>query len=201
MRLSNHVHDQAKFVVPSQSGRESFCSLTDLLQSIVGKKKRTYGENAEVQRTNLLSTLAATANVQANLFQTSYELMTMKYGFDAMNISMLACIHINRAARQEFLANPSQLSQILTKKRWSYFSYLPSRYGQSTCLNDATDCLVSRVRQIVSPDGAPWENTVITLYVRALNSLQTAIQCSNSCLDADVLCATGILALFEVCYP
>jgi hypothetical protein len=151
-----------------------------------------------MQRTNLLTILAATATVPGNLFQTSYELMTMKYGLDATNISMLASIHINRAARQEFLAKPSHLSQILTKRRWSYFSYLPSRYGQSTCLNDATDCLVSRVRQIVSPDGAPWANTVLALYVRALNSLQTAIQCSDVCLNADVLCATAILSLFEV---
>jgi hypothetical protein len=124
--------------------------------------------------------------------------MSMKYGLDALDISTLASVHMNRAARYEFLENPSQLAQILTKRKWSYFSYLPSRYGYSTCLNDATDCLVSRVRQILSPDSAIWDKTVLSLYCRALNSLQAAIQCSKLCMEADVLCATAILALYEV---
>jgi hypothetical protein len=165
------------------------------LKSIKKEKKRSV---TEAQRPNLLTTLAATENVPGIMFRTSYEIMTMKYGFDPLDISNLASLHMNRAARQLFLGDPSQLSQVLVKRRVSYFSYLPSRYGHSTCLNDAVDCLVSRVRQIVSPDGALWTNTVLSLYVRALNSLQSAIQCSKTCLEAEVLCATGILALYEV---
>jgi hypothetical protein len=175
-------------------------SLTKYLQKRGNKgNKEVKSKNVTQCRSSLLETLASNAIVPATLFQTSYELMSMKYGLDAMDISTLASIHISRPARQEFLRDPSQIAQLLTKRRQSYFLYLPARYGHSVCLNDATDCLVSRVRQLLSPNSEVWAKTVLSLYVRALNSLQTAVQCSKLCLEADILCAAGILALYEVC--
>jgi hypothetical protein len=55
------------------------------------------------------------------------------------------------------------------------------------------------MRQIVfSADQQP-SSIVLSLYGKALKSLQAAVNDPVSCLEPNVLCATEILALFEVC--
>ena len=77
-------------------------------------------------------------------------------------------------------------------------SYLPSLYGSSACLDHAVVCIVARVWYIIAPNGEVGERGVIQLYLRAIKSLQIALNCPTQRLAADVLCATEILALYEV---
>lgn len=127
-----------------------------------------------------------------------YELLTQKNGFDFMDLSTLATYHVGRATAEALSSDPLQLVNLLQFKQWSYLSYLPSLYGRSACLKDAVDCIIARVRQILVPTGEVGHKEVIWLYLRAIDSLQKSLNCPRQCLEADVLCATEILALYEV---
>lgn len=128
-----------------------------------------------------------------------YELKSMQSDFDILDLSTLATLHIGRAVRGALAQNPYLLiTQLKTHKRWSYLSFLPTRYEHIKCLRDATDCVIARARQIVTPN-RNWETAVIAFYVRALDSLQKALDNPTQRYQPEVLCATEILALYEVC--
>ncbi|OCL09252.1 hypothetical protein AOQ84DRAFT_272020, partial [Glonium stellatum] len=75
------------------------------------------------------------------------------------------------------------------------------RYGHSACLTDAVDCIVARVRCLVSPAHVSWERLAISLYTKALKSLQAALDSLTQRLTPDILCVTEILALYELLNP
>lgn len=130
-----------------------------------------------------------------------YEMTSIKSDFDILNLSTLSTLHVNRAARGALSKNPYHLIyQLRTFKQWSYLSFLPSLYGQIACLSDATDCVIARARQIISPN-RKWEAAVISFYVKALDSLQKALDCPTQRYRPEVLCATEILALYELLDP
>jgi hypothetical protein len=127
-----------------------------------------------------------------------YELISLKSDFDILDLSTVATLHVNRAARAALSKNPQQfILQLRANKQWSYLSFLPSIYGQIPCLSDATDCVIARARQIISPD-RQLEAAAISSYVKALDSLQKALDNPSERFRAEVLCATEILALYEV---
>jgi hypothetical protein len=128
-----------------------------------------------------------------------FELVTMKGGFDIIDLSTLATYHVGRATAEALSSDPLQLLGLLDFKQWSYMSYLPSLYGSSACLDNAVDCLIARIRHIITPNGERGEREVIRLYLKAIDSLQKALNSPSQRLAAHVLCATEILALYEVC--
>jgi hypothetical protein len=156
-------------------------------------------ETALAERQRLLKKLALVETIKPGLSPDGYELKSMQMDFDILDLSTLATLHIGRAVRGALSQNPFQLvSQLKAHKRWSYLSFLPTRYEHIKCLRDATDCVIARARQIVSPN-KKWETVVIAFYVRALDSLQKALDDSTKRYQPEVLCATEILALYEVC--
>jgi hypothetical protein len=152
----------------------------------------------EIERQQWLARHTAPETIPAGLSARGYELTSMKSDFDILNLSTLATLHVNRAGRAALSRNPYHLIyQLKTFKQWSYLSFLPSRYGQIACLSDATDCVIARARQIISPN-RNWEAAVITFYCKALDSLQKALDSPSQRFKPEVLCATEILALYEV---
>ena len=171
------------------------------------KAVRSNGNKADkngngIDRQRWLATLTLTENLPGSLSAKGYELTSMKSDFDILGLSTLATLHIGRAARAALSQNPYHLIyQLRSHKQWSYLSYLPSLYGHVPCLSDAADCVIARARQIISPH-ENWEAAVITFYVKALDSLQKALDNPKQRYRPEVLCATEILALYEVCsYP
>jgi hypothetical protein len=129
---------------------------------------------------------------------TDYELASLRSDFDILDLSTVATLHVNRAARAALSKNPQQfILQLRANKQWSYLSFLPSLYGQIPCLSDAVDCVIARARQIISPDRNR-DAVAISSYVKALDSLQKALDDPSERFKAEVLCATEILALYEV---
>ncbi|TVY65515.1 Uncharacterized protein LSUE1_G006332 [Lachnellula suecica] len=162
----------------------------------------TKAEKNTVERQRLLAKLnLTTEGVPGALSAKGYELTSMKSDFDILNLSTLATLHIGRAARAALSRNPYHLIyQLRSNKQSSYLSYLPSLYGHVPCLSDAADCVIARARQIVSPH-ENWEAAVITFYVKALDSLQKALDCPKDRYKPEVLCATEILSLYELLDP
>jgi hypothetical protein len=135
--------------------------------------------------------------ILASPSRKGYDLTTMKYRFDILDLSDLATFHVGRATRTFLSSDLSQLVNLRQYKPWSFFSFLPSSYEHSTCVKYAADCVAARVRQILSP-GEIRDPTVLALYVKALKNLQQALNCSKQSHNPEVLFAIEIMAIYEV---
>lgn len=136
--------------------------------------------------------------VPASIPSSGYELMRIKYGFDLLDVSALTSFQTGRITAQLLFREPFRLAQVLQCRQWSYFSFLPSRYGYIACLDDASHCVAARIRQWMSFPSDPPNDHVLSLYSKSLISLQGALNDPVLCRQPEVLCATAILAIYEV---
>ena len=141
---------------------------------------------------------SSTAKLLPSLPTTGYESMRSEFNFDVLDLSGLTTYHIGRPVVEELSRSPSALVDLLKHKPWSYFSYVPQRIGQTACLDDAVRCVLARVCQCVGTPGEPPTRSVLAFYSKALKSLQAAIDDPELRLHANVLCATEVLAIYEV---
>ena len=150
------------------------------------------------QQQGLIQFFKAGTAVPPSLASSGYESMKIKYGFDLLDVSALTTFHTGRITAQLLSKEPLRLATILRYCQWSYFSFLPSRYGYSACLDDATHCLAARLRQWVNTPGNSPRDGVLSLYSKSLTSLQSALNDPDLCLKPETLCATAILGIYEV---
>ena len=150
------------------------------------------------QQQGLIQMFEARTAVPPSLASSGYEAMRSKFGFDLLDVSALTTFHTGRITAQLLFREPLRLATILRYCQWSYFSFLPSRYGYSACLDDATHCLAARLRQWVITPGASPSDGVLSLYSKCLTSLQKALNDPDLCLKPEILCATAILGIYEV---
>ena len=136
--------------------------------------------------------------VPASIPSSGYELMRIKYGFDLLDVSALTTFQTGRITAQLLFREPFRLAQVLQCRQWSYFSFLPSRYGYIACLDDASNCVAARIRQWMSFPSDPPNDHVLSLYSKSLISLQSSLNDPVLCRQPEVLCATAILAIYEV---
>lgn len=153
---------------------------------------------SDVRDDRFSSSLLLGRVIPARLSSKGYEFMRIQYDFDILDLSALTGFHSGRATVHALSHQPSLLVEIMCCRQWSYISYLPSRYGHTVCLDDAIRCVAAKVRFRLSSPTAPLSATVLALYSKALASLQAALSDPQHCLQAEVLCATEILALYEV---
>lgn len=133
------------------------------------------------------------------LSSVGYKTAKTKFGFDILDLSALTTFHVGRATLSSMNSDSAHVIRRFQPIQWFFFSHVPSLYEENTCLKLATDCLLSRVCQILSPESGHWKAKVISNYLKALKSLQSAIDSPSELYKPEVLCATGILALYEVC--
>lgn len=139
--------------------------------------------------------------IPASVPSSGYESMRMEYGFDLLDVSGLTTYHSGRLTAQLLSREPLRLVHILRCRQLSYFSFLPSRYGHSACLDDAARCVAARVSQWMKLPSKTPNVGVLSLYAKSLHSLQSALNDSVLCLQPETLCATAILAIYEVKRP
>ncbi len=95
-------------------------------------------------------------------------------------------------------SEPGRLPGVLLYRQWSYFSFIPSRFGHVLALDDAFRCLITVAHSNLVPAYKLSGDKILGYYGKALCSLQSAVSDPNSRYTAEVLCATAVLALFEV---
>lgn len=78
-----------------------------------------------------------------------------------------------------------------------YLGHVVRYYGHIPCLDDAMQAVVTQVQANLRPHSPPSERAILLKYGKALKSLQEAIN-GPSWEGPEVLCATQLLALFEV---
>lgn len=92
----------------------------------------------------------------------------------------------------------SQLPGVLAYRQWSYFSFIPPRFGHVAALDDAFQCLVTITHSLLVPNHRQSDRVILQRYGKALRSLQKAVDEPNSRYYSEILCATGMLSIFEV---
>ena len=95
-------------------------------------------------------------------------------------------------------SDPTQLPGVLLCRQWSYFSFIPTRFGHTLVLDDAFRCLITAAHSILVPTYRQPDSTILSYYGKALHSLQFAVNDPKTRYEPEVLCATGMLGLFEV---
>lgn len=115
-----------------------------------------------------------------------------------LDLSLLASLEVGRYTGQKLLERPQNITQFLGGKNWSYFRYVPLYYDKDILIRNATDCVLARVKCSLSPDSLECESLALRAYLKALASLQDAINSSTRHLTVETLCATQILGLYEV---
>ena len=135
--------------------------------------------------------------IPASPSSTGYEAMRIRYNFDVIDLSALTALHVGRTTAQLLQDRPARLLEILRCKQWSYFSYIPWRFGHTQCLDDAICCVAARVHQWLTAPGIP-NDRVLALYSRAVRSLQAALDNPAERMQADVLCATEVLSIYQL---
>ena len=134
----------------------------------------------------------------ASLSSQGYQSVKLEYGVDLPQLSALAKVHFGRAACEILAERPSMLSKIFFRDQFCYLDYVPSLYDRSSLIQDVTRCTLARARQSLSHYPTTPSATVLKLYGKALASLQQALETSARVREPEVLCATQILALFEL---
>jgi hypothetical protein len=126
--------------------------------------------------------------------------MLAKCNLDFLDLSILASHEVGRFTGPKLLETPEMLPHFLGRKTWSYCHYVPRYYSQSNLIRKAVDCAVARARCLLSPSDIKWEHLALSSYTQALSSLQDAMDLTSKHPTAELLCATQILALYEVCF-
>ncbi|KFY51265.1 hypothetical protein V497_09282 [Pseudogymnoascus sp. VKM F-4516 (FW-969)] len=80
-------------------------------------------------------------------------------------------------------------------------SFIPSRYGEVSSLSHATDCVVAKLRQMIThPDHRHPNSEALVLmhYTKALKALQADLSDKNQWMKPETLCAAELLGAFEM---
>lgn len=126
------------------------------------------------------------------------ELFILDHNVSPTDLSALTSIHVGAVASYVLADGAAKLKQLLSFRQWSYFEHLYSRYGHSDCLDDAIRALIVKAQALLVPSAKTSDAMVLSHYGTALNSLQAAFSDAARWSDPDTLCATTILALFDV---
>ncbi|KAG8529122.1 uncharacterized protein KY384_005757 [Bacidia gigantensis] len=136
--------------------------------------------------------------IAPNMSPTGYEALRRELNFDILDLSALTTYYVSRITAQQLARQPSQLVHVLRCRQWSFISYLPSRWGNTPCLEAVTKCLVIRVREFLQGSGQPPSKYALALFGRAVCSVQSALDDLTLVTDPDVLCAVRLLSLWEL---
>ncbi|KAH6972714.1 hypothetical protein BKA56DRAFT_492559 [Ilyonectria sp. MPI-CAGE-AT-0026] len=130
---------------------------------------------------------------------SGYETFRLRYNFDITDLTSFTDVDLATNAYRLLRDEPNRLVSLLQKQYSSFLAYLPSRYGSSTCLDDAMHCVAARAGQML---GFPMQkSTPSILYGKALNSLQIAIWDGAECTGSDIYCVTRLMVLYELIGP
>jgi hypothetical protein len=127
-----------------------------------------------------------------------YQQARVEFDFDLLSLSALTTVHFNRAAVKALSMAPERLVHILQLRETSYLDWIPAYYESSSVLRNVINCTMAQARRVTNPNGSVSETAVLSLYVKALEELQAALNDPARWRMPEILCATQILSLFEV---
>lgn len=132
------------------------------------------------------------------LLAQGYESARIRHGFDILSLSALTSVYLSRHSVRILCSSPQQLQRLMKIREPSWLDFVPSQYSESSVLQAAVDCTMSQAHRLLFPGAGTTEAAVIKLYLEALSELQDALGDAERWARPDVLCATQILAFYEV---
>lgn len=131
-----------------------------------------------------------------------YEKARITHDFDLFSLSALTSFHFGKATVKALADDPERLREMLrANKESSYLDFVPGLYCTNKLIRSVVNCTLARAQQTICGRSNIPEAKILALYGTALMELQSALQDPLRSLEADVLCATHILAMYEVCHP
>lgn len=128
-----------------------------------------------------------------------YQRARSRFGVELTDLAMLTNFNVGKSTIAILSADPARLASLLGQEQWSYLAYVPARYGTSECLTTATDCLLAKAHSALTVPDEACRAVCNRLYGKALRALQDALADDSTVRGSDVLCATQLLSLHEVC--
>ena len=107
-------------------------------------------------------------------------------------------MHFSQASVKALANAPEWLAGLLQLRENCYLDFVPQYYASNGLIKAVVDCTLAQAQNVLSPHPAVSTTQVLQLYGKALRTLQAALQDSELRLQPEVLCATQILALYEV---
>lgn len=126
-----------------------------------------------------------------------FERLAADVGVNVLDLDELARIATGQVAGLMLAQNRTSLAELLVRRRNSYLSHIPARYGQSNCLDDALRCVASKAKTFLVP-GCSAPAADLDGYGKALRSLQSAVNDPDEWSDPNILGAIQILSIREV---
>jgi hypothetical protein len=141
----------------------------------------------------------ACARLAPSMPLSGLDLLTAEVGVNLLDLSALTAVHFGDMASSHLTKNPSRLRELVSRRKPSYLNYVPARYGHSQCLDDAVRCVALKARRVLSGSRLCNNLTELSLYGKALRSLQDAVDdLGDPWQSPDVLCTIQVLSLYEV---
>lgn len=126
------------------------------------------------------------------MWETSEFIHVLLSGLDHLTL------HKIPSASHIISSDPSRLRDVLSCPQDSYLSLILPQLGSSSVLDDAFRSLKAIASFLVYKDTSLSSEKVLAAYHKALGSLQSAMYDDVARHSPELLCATCILALFEV---
>lgn len=128
---------------------------------------------------------------------SAYEQTRAKFCVDIPQLSILTNWSVSRSAIPILSADPLRLFTLMEEYCWSFLEYIPQMYESNKCLAAATDCVLAKASEVLTPYPASQGQTM-SLYAKALRLLQDSISDPCTSTSAEVLAATQLMALHEL---
>ena len=128
------------------------------------------------------------------------DILISEFGISPQDLSSLSTIHHAVVVTDILRTNPRGARDFFFQRGdrdMTFFAHVGQRYGQSVCLDAALRCLFSKAKSLLSPQDALPEAAIFNQYGQAIACLQAAVN-GPSWSEPEVLCATAVLAIFEV---
>ncbi|KAF2237719.1 hypothetical protein EV356DRAFT_510724 [Viridothelium virens] len=194
----DEVIDQPNSSLPrSQSQSQSWSSLPSPEQD-AGNSMRSDTYRYGINDTFQAAGFRPSTPIPASLSSTGYQLLKQEYGVDLARLATLAEVHFGRATCRILSQQPSILKFICSDDTISYLRYVPALYDHCALIQAVTRCTLARMQQCLSPSPTALSASVLKHYEKALQRLQQALNDPACLYEPVVLCATQILALFEL---
>lgn len=127
-----------------------------------------------------------------------YKAARIRHRFDILSLSALIAVYLSRQSVTIMCSNPHRMQKLVGHSEASWLDFMPALYPESKILQSAVDCTLARAHPLLYPLTGTTEAAVINLYLKAIAELQAALSNPSRCVQIDVLCATQILAFYEV---
>ncbi|KAH8657686.1 hypothetical protein BX600DRAFT_438876 [Xylariales sp. PMI_506] len=132
---------------------------------------------------------------------TGIERLRSEVGVDVLDMSFLTVVQIGQRVPGLLKEDGSTLVKLANRRRVSFMSFLPARYGHCGYLDDAIRCFSLTSRRAFRHNQQTMDVSEAAQFSKTLKSLQIAVNNSKNWSNPDLICAVMLVAMCELLEP